>query len=275
MSSKRSRSIQLLVMGSAPLLLVACSDGTEVKTIKKDERFVKPQDCIQAGKPADVCTESYMTALKRHKEIAPKYEKVEDCESDFMKDYCVKGEDGKFAPKMAGFSLVSEQKQLINSSSGLPVVNQNTDSNGFLTGLVLGNLAGNMGGTTHYYSEPVYKRRDDRGSGYSTNTMSGYASSGIRPSKSIQAQAQVNAYSNKSSSNDYKSTRSATSGSGYGDASRSNYNTGYSGSSSKSAYNSGYSKPSSSNISVSKTTSRGGFGGVSAARGGWGGGGGS
>lgn len=273
MSNKRSKSIQLLAMGTVPFALVACSDdGTEVKTVKKDERFVNIQDCMKAGKPDYVCADSYLAAIKRHKEIAPKYENEADCESEFMKDYCVKSDDDKFMPKMAGFSLVTEQKQLVSSATGQPVVNQpsssghsGTDSNGFLTGLLVGNMMSSNNGP-HYYSEPVYRRRDDRGDGYSTNTMSGYASSGIRPSKSIQAK--VNSYSNSQTSKDYNSTRT-NSGSNWGNSNSASTSSGWGSSGSNTSARSTYTKPS---ISVSDSTTRGGFGSVASARGGWGGG---
>ena len=200
---------------------------------------------MKAGKPDHICADSYLMALSRHKDIAPQYIKKEDCESDFMKDYCVATEDGKFTPKMSGFSLITEQKQLVNTSTGQPVVNSNTDSNGFLTGILLGNMMSNSGPS--YYSDPIYRRRDDRG-GYTTNTMSGYANSGIKPSKSIQQK--VNTYSNpKPSQSRIQSYNSSSS-----------YNT-----------KSSYSKPESRKISVSSSISRSGFGSISSSRSGWGG----
>lgn len=280
MSSKRSKTIQLLAMGAAPFVLTACNDGKEVKTVKKDERFVNIQDCMKAGKPDYLCADSYLAALNRHKEIAPQYEKIEDCESDFMEKYCTKNDQGKYVPKMAGFSLITEQK-VVNapnsqpatnsgqqvaqseqpatsgsSSGGQTVIHQDSGSGDFLTGVLLGNLMSNNNSGPSHYSEPVYRRRDDRGSGYSTNTLSGYANSGVKPSKSIQEK--VNAYSNSDSSKDYRSTRT--------NSYSSKPSSSYSGSSYSS---SSYSKP--STISVSKSTSRGGFGSISSSRGGWGG----
>jgi uncharacterized protein YgiB involved in biofilm formation len=296
---KRSKAVQLLLMGLAPITMVGCEQSkTEVKSVKTNDRFNKPQDCIAAGKPADVCSEAYMLALKRHKDAAPQYEKKEDCEADFMADYCVAGDDGKFMPKMGGFSLATESRQVVDRATGAPVVTQNTDSNGFITGMLLGNLMSGNGGTT-YHSDPYYSRRDAQGI-QSSNTLNGFASSGYTPSRSIQERAR--SYSNANSdtirsarvtkndrdddddsrsSSSYSGSSSSYGGSGssyrynttsnkpasssYGTESRpsNQYNSSsYNSSSSTKSY----SAPSTSSYSVSSAVSRGGFGSTSSAK---------
>jgi uncharacterized protein YgiB involved in biofilm formation len=302
---KRSNAIKLLLMGLAPITIVGCSDEgkTDVKTVKTSDRFAKLQDCVAAGKPQDVCAETYMAALKKHKDLAPKYEKEADCEADFMPGYCVATEDGKFMPKMAGFSLATETRQIVDRTTGAPVVTQNTDSNGFITGMLLGNLMSGNGGTS-YRADPYYSRRDPQGV-ESSNTLNGFASGGYTPSRSIQERARtysnVNSSTIKSSRSRYDDddddtrTTASSSGSYYGGSTSSG---GYSATNTKPAsstygtqtrtpatstsstygsqtrssgsYNSGsnsgssYSKPSS--ISVSSAISRGGFGATSSAK---------
>ncbi|MFK4132156.1 DUF1190 domain-containing protein [Pseudomonas luteola] len=289
---KKSKAIQLILMGAMPVAIVGCGDDkTEVRSVKKTDRFDNVKACVDSGINTDICTQSYMVALKNHKEIAPLFENKESCEADFMPDYCVATDDGKFMPKMTGFSLTSEKRQIVDRSTGQPVVTQNTDSNGFITGMLLGNLMSGNGGTT-YVSDPVYRHRDSQGNS-SYNTLNGFASSGIRPSHSIQEK--VKSYSNAStnrtiSSNRYQDndvTKPSTA-SGYPKPSSSyttpSYNPGntssYSsqrntnpiGSSySQSSYGSkSYSSPSSTKSASASSISRGGFGSASTARSGWG-----
>lgn len=281
MKMKRSTIAKLILMSAAPVTLVACGEkAPEVKKVVKDERFTTIQDCMAAGKQDQLCAESYLAAIHRHREMAPKYLSQSDCESEFTPGGCIATEDGKFVPKMSGFSLVTEQDVPVQpkraqtsiaqatisdpepapqpaQAQSQPLSTTNvtnvTNSGGgggsglgdILTGVLIGNaLSGGGGGsraTTNYYSEPVYQRRDSNGNS-SSNTLRGYESSGVKTSKSIQS-----------------SVNSRT-GSTYDSSS-------YRSSSSKS-----YESPAPArSYSVSSSTSRSGFGSMSSARGGWGG----
>ncbi|MBI6727372.1 DUF1190 domain-containing protein [Pseudomonas viridiflava] len=281
MKLKRSTIAKLILMSAAPVTLVACGEkAPEVKKVVKDERFTTIQDCMAAGKQDQLCAESYLAAIHRHREIAPKYLSQADCESEFTPGGCIATEDGKFVPKMAGFSIVTEQDLPVQPKRAPSTVTQATlsdpettqapaqaqaqaqpasttnvtnvtNSGGggsglgdILTGVLIGNAlsgGGNSRATNHYYSEPVYQRRDSSGNS-SSNTLRGYESSGVKTSKSIQS-----------------SVNSRT-GSTYDSSS-------YRSSSSKS-----YESPAPSrSYSVSSSTSRSGFGSMSSARGGWGG----
>ncbi|WP_150782877.1 DUF1190 domain-containing protein, partial [Pseudomonas fluorescens] len=107
----------------------------------------------------------------------------------------------------------------------------NTGGSGFstsslLTGLLIGNMLSNN--RNSYYSQPVYRYRDNRGN-YGTSTLNQRIANGSTFNRSNQAK----------------------------------YGGSYTNSISKSA-----SKP----VSVTSSTSRGGFGSKASARSGWGGG---
>ncbi|MOA20853.1 hypothetical protein D3C78_1413200 [compost metagenome] len=55
-------------------------------------------------------------------------------------------------------------------------------NNNFLTGLLIGNMLSNSGG--HYYSEPVYRYRDSRGS-YSNSTLTRRIETGSNFKKAV------------------------------------------------------------------------------------------
>jgi uncharacterized protein YgiB involved in biofilm formation len=103
---KRSRSIQLALMGSVPLLLAAgCDDrlrGQEPALLYQDL-----QQCIADGKvSADVCQNGYEQALAAERN-APHYNSLADCEAEYGWGNChaPTGGGNWFVPAAAGFLI--------------------------------------------------------------------------------------------------------------------------------------------------------------------------
>lgn len=281
---KRSKIANLILMSAAPVTLVACGEkAPEVKKVIKEERFTNVQECMAAGKQDQICAESYLAALHRHRELAPKYLSQSDCEGEFTPGGCVATEEGKFVPKMPGFTLMSPQAPVVapavpapqthSSPQATTTVQQvspeapaaapqpattnvtnitNTGGGGsgggmgdFLTGVLLGNAMSSNGGSTH---TTVNNYSDpvykrEDRSGGSSSNLRQYEDSGYKPAKTSQP------YTNARTGNYYDNSKYRTSSS-----------------------SSSYEKPAPrTSYSVSSSTSRGGFGSMGSARSGWGG----
>lgn len=288
---KRSKSISLALVSTIPFALTACSDSSEeVRTVSSSKTFENIQQCVDIKVPVDVCSNSYMMALNEHKKIAPTYASQDDCEGDFVKDYCVVNDAGKWMPKLGGFQIteshpvkyrkdengnfapvaapVAAPVQTASSGTttttgeggGTTIINNTTGGGGgggmdFVTGMLVGNaLSGGGGGrTNNYYSEPVYKTRDSRGD-FKTSTIN----------ERVQTGSTFKASEQSKSGYDYK--QKSMTGSLSGRSQPTYNNSGYN-STSKSGYSSG------SRAADSASISRGGFGSQATARSSWGGGG--
>jgi uncharacterized protein YgiB involved in biofilm formation len=286
---KRSKSISLALVSTIPFALTACSDSNEeVRTVSSSKTFENIQQCVDIKVPVDVCSNSYMMALNEHKKIAPTYASQDDCEGDFVKDYCVVNDAGKWMPKLGGFQITESHAvkyrkdesgnfapvaapvqaatagttTTTGAGGGTTIINNTTGGGGgggadFLTGMLIGNAMGGGGGrtTNNYYSEPVYKTRDSRGD-YKTSTINERVESGSTFKASEQTKSGF----------DYKQKSMTGSLSGRSQPTNSSYN------------NSGYKTSSSNYTSSSRSAesasiSRGGFGSQAVARSSWGGGG--
>lgn len=231
---KRSKYVQLSLAASVAIAISGCEPAEKTYEIHKKYNFQSVQQCADEKLPVDICSDAYMKAMAQHRSITPVYDNKADCDADFVADWCQQDSAGKFIPRLGGFELSADgevtQAEVDAAKAKLPAseataVGSGISGSSLLTGLLIGNMLSNN--RNSYYSEPVYRYRDDRGN-YSSSTLSQRVSSGSTFNRSNQAR-----YGSSSSYTD-SITRS---------------------------------KP----VSVTSSTSRGGFGSQASARSGWGG----
>lgn len=102
---KRSRTATLLLMGSAPLLLCACSHEPDST---RSGLYTSVEACTAATHDAATCSDAYLKANQRAEAEAPHYATVAECEADYGRDECIQrgtGGHGFFGPLMTGFML--------------------------------------------------------------------------------------------------------------------------------------------------------------------------
>lgn len=103
---KRSRKTALLLMGSAPLLLVACAQQPGVET--SEGLFTSVEACASETMNPGMCREAFEAAQAQADEVAPRYASREECEAEFGEGQCATRQHagGSFVgPLMAGFVL--------------------------------------------------------------------------------------------------------------------------------------------------------------------------
>jgi uncharacterized protein YgiB involved in biofilm formation len=103
---KRSRTIELALMGSVPLLLAACDSAREPP--RPALLYQSLQQCINEGKVStEVCRTTYEEALQAQARLAPRYGSLAECAEQFGSDQCrpVVQSSGEhwFMPALAGF----------------------------------------------------------------------------------------------------------------------------------------------------------------------------
>lgn len=111
---KRSRSIRLVQMSAAALVLVACDDPVEVGV------FETVDQCTLAGNGAADCERALAAAVEQHPAVAPRYASLADCEGEFGAGQCTPapevatteagqaaqaGHGSFFMPLMAGYMM--------------------------------------------------------------------------------------------------------------------------------------------------------------------------
>jgi uncharacterized protein YgiB involved in biofilm formation len=143
---KRSRSIELVLMGTMPLLLSACGDGPAQQP-QNAFAYQNLQQCISEGKvSADVCEKAYADAVQAQYRDGPRYSTLGECQAQFGYDQCrpVQTSSGSwFMPALAGF--------MIGRSFGSHHYNNPNYQPGY--------AAGPFGGG---YGQPLYRSRGDR-----------------------------------------------------------------------------------------------------------------
>jgi uncharacterized protein YgiB involved in biofilm formation len=104
---KRSRSIELVLMGTMPFLLSACDDGSAQQP--QSFAYQGLQQCINDGKvSADVCEKAYADAVQALYRDGPRYSTLGECQAQFGYDQCrpVQTASGSwFMPALAGFMI--------------------------------------------------------------------------------------------------------------------------------------------------------------------------
>ncbi|AHZ71210.1 MULTISPECIES: DUF1190 domain-containing protein [Pseudomonas] len=222
---KRSKYVQLSLAASVAMAISGCGPTEKTYAVQKKYNFQSVQQCADEKLPVDVCSDAYMTAMAEHRRIAPVYDSQADCDADFVADWCQQDSAGKFIPKLGGFELTADgqvtQSQVDAAKAQLPASEAaNTGGSGFstsslLTGLLIGNMLSSN--RNSYYSEPVYRYRDDRGS-YSNSTLSQRIAKGSTFTKSNQARYGSSNYADsvRSSTSKPVSVASSTSRGGFG-----------------------------------------------------------
>jgi len=225
---KRSSYVQLSLATSISLAIAGCGGPQDTYRVQERFRFQSVQQCVDQKFPVDVCSDAYMAAMAEHRRIAPVYDRQADCEGDFVPGYCQVDSAGRYIPQLGGFELGVEGKvsQAQMDSARAQAAASGGSTNGLLMGLLIGNMLGNSGG--RYYSEPVYRYRDGRGS-FSTSTLGRRIEQGMTFPNSRQSRY-GKGYSKGYSSTTSRpiSTTSATSRGGFG--SQSSARSGWGGS---------------------------------------------
>jgi uncharacterized protein YgiB involved in biofilm formation len=100
---KRSQAVRLLLMGSAPVLLVAC-DAQEEAVLYKDVT-----ECVAGARlTEDQCKAAFDHAKGEHERVAPRYTAQATCETDFGTGKCQAINHGagiQYIPLMAAYAL--------------------------------------------------------------------------------------------------------------------------------------------------------------------------
>jgi uncharacterized protein YgiB involved in biofilm formation len=107
---KRSRSIELVLMGTVPLLLSAC-DGPSAHTppAQSTLAYQDLKQCISDGKVStDICEKAYADAVQAQYRDGPRYSTMSECQAQYGWDQChpVQTSSGSwFMPALAGFMI--------------------------------------------------------------------------------------------------------------------------------------------------------------------------
>ncbi len=109
---KRSRSIQLVLMGTVPLLLSACDNPSPPQAQPQPQTAMAYQgltQCINDGKvSADICEKAYADAVAAQYRDGPRFDSLGDCEAQYGYDQChhiQTSSGGWFMPALAGFMI--------------------------------------------------------------------------------------------------------------------------------------------------------------------------
>ena len=190
---KRSKYVQLSLAASVAMAISGCGPTEKTYPVQKKYNFQSVQQCADEKLPVDVCSDAYMTAMAEHRRIAPAYSNQADCDADFVADWCQQDSTGQFIPRLGGYELTADgqvtQAQVDAAKAQLPASEANAQGSGFsgtslLTGLLIGNMLSSN--RNSYYSQPVYRYRDDRGN-YASSTLAQRISKGSTFTKSNQA----------------------------------------------------------------------------------------
>lgn len=106
-SMKRSRSTALVLMGAAPMLLVACSNKPEVQTA--EGLFTSVEACVDKTQNPYMCKQAFDQARLQAADTAPQFASVGECEGQFGQGQCgtqqTSGGHSFIGPLMTGFFL--------------------------------------------------------------------------------------------------------------------------------------------------------------------------
>jgi len=107
---KRSKSIELVLMGTMPLLLTACGDsGAQPPAPQSTLAYQNLQQCVSEGKvSADICEKAYADAVDAQYRNGPLYSTQAECEAQYGWNQChqVQNSSGSwFMPALAGFMI--------------------------------------------------------------------------------------------------------------------------------------------------------------------------
>jgi uncharacterized protein YgiB involved in biofilm formation len=105
---KRSRSIQLVLMGTVPLLLAACDDPSPPPP-QTALAYQGLTQCISDAKvSADICEKAYADAVQAQYQGGPRFDSLPECQAQYGDDQChhiQTSSGGWFMPALAGFMI--------------------------------------------------------------------------------------------------------------------------------------------------------------------------
>ncbi|HET8763862.1 MAG TPA: DUF1190 domain-containing protein, partial [Rhodanobacter sp.] len=107
---KRSRTAGLILMGTAPLLLSACSHEPDAV---RSGLYTSVDACVAAGNDRSTCTDAYVSAYHESKAAAPAFTTEGECEARYGPSGCIVRSEGGhslFMPMMAGFMLAQAMR---------------------------------------------------------------------------------------------------------------------------------------------------------------------
>jgi uncharacterized protein YgiB involved in biofilm formation len=108
---KRSRTAGLILMGTAPWLLSACSHEPDAV---RSGLYTSVDACVAAGSDRTACTDAYVSAYRESKTAAPTFDTETDCEARYGRSGCTERDTGGghslFMPVMAGFMLAQAMR---------------------------------------------------------------------------------------------------------------------------------------------------------------------
>ena len=103
---KRSRTAALLLMGTAPLLLTACSSDSDAT---RQGLYTSVAACVAATNDSATCQQAYAKAEQNAASNGPRFDDRAQCEANYGAQQCVQRSDSSghsfFGPLMTGFFL--------------------------------------------------------------------------------------------------------------------------------------------------------------------------
>lgn len=168
-SMKKSRSIRLVLLGGATMMLAACGEDDQVP---KDAKFFSDvKDCAAVYSEA-TCLDAKTQSEKDYLAQAPRFSRKEECEKEFGAGNCE-------TPQATG-----------TASSG---------GSSFFMPMMMGYMLGNMmGGNNNRFNAPVYRGVDNTAvmprNGKFSNVGS-FAGTGASSAKAFRPAAQVTSVS--------------------------------------------------------------------------------
>jgi uncharacterized protein YgiB involved in biofilm formation len=166
---KRSRSINLVLIGSVSLLALAACDQSDVLS---ENSFYKDEAACAAKNNADACRQALADARQEHLKTAPYFANREECEAQFGESNCMNSKE---------LQVPSANAQPSTSPTGTPSATPNSQTastgGGWFMPVMMGYMMGRMGGGM--FGQPVYRDTENRA--YSGNKPIGRFDSASMP----------------------------------------------------------------------------------------------
>src|SRR5690242_7087925 len=85
---KRSRTIELALMGTVPFLAAGCAQPS-APPAQNALLYQNLQQCVREGKVSpEVCAQAYADAIQNQYREAPRFDSLAQCEAQFGYDQC-------------------------------------------------------------------------------------------------------------------------------------------------------------------------------------------
>ena len=127
---KRKNILKFALLGATALTLMACGEAEEEVLA-----YNSVASCVKSGQQDEaVCKAEFAKAQKLHNEVAPRYDRARDCNSDFGYNRCYQSRSGGssvWLPFMMGYMLAPRGGMGIISSQ--PLYRPSSNPNRFYT----------------------------------------------------------------------------------------------------------------------------------------------